>query len=96
MSLSFKEPVDALQPLECDFKGCNIADWTILTRSMNIYMYYRLADSSQTIKIFSSVGELSSKLICDNFYANFETLWLFSIRYNECDIDKWDFFYQVF
>ena len=54
-------------------------------------MYCRLADSSQTMKSFSSVVELSSKLISDNFYVNFETLRLFSIRYNDYDIDKWDF-----
>ena len=34
-----------------------------LTRSMN--MYCRLAASSKTMKRFSSVGELSSKLISD-------------------------------
>ena len=56
-------------------------------------MYCRLVDSSTTMKSFYSVGELPSKLISDNFYANFETLRLFSIRYDDCDIDEWAFFF---
>ena len=56
-------------------------------------MYRRLADSSQTMKSFLSVGELPSKLISDNFYANFETLRLFSISYDDCDIDELAFFF---
>ena len=70
----------------------------LLWHSLSLpYNYF--ADSSQSMKSFSSVGELSSKLNSDNFCANFEELRLFSILYDICDINKWAFFFffnQVF
>ena len=48
---------------------------------------------------FSSIGELSSKLISDKLYANFETLCAFSICHYDYYIDEGPFsflFYQVY
>ena len=43
------------------------------------------------MKKISSVGDLSSRLISDNFFDNFETSWLFSILQDDCDIDEGPF-----
>ena len=82
--------MDALQPLECDFKNAILMIGP-LTCSMNICISD--LQTVQTMKNFSSVSELPSKLISDNFYANFETLLLFSIHYDDCDNDEWAFFF---